>query len=483
MSLSPRALLPNSRPAAEGVRQDEQGERYQFGPKAATHFNNARTAYQAASSIDPSSFDAAFNAARVEAHLAMDQLPAPTCCAMMESAIAGYRRALALREGEGAERIDAAFNLAQGLVAMGEMLEEGAVVVEDSLMESLGWEAQSLFGEVEGMQRREMERVGLGTRGGAVDDEGMDEGEEGASDAGATAGPATEGSIVTPSLVLDTLLESISNDLVLDSHFSSSSPTSSFLPHLASHATSSLERAQALAPLIPNFAPLDLTLATLSLSSTLSLPPLGLSLSDSYLSLLSTHPSDLSLLSTTADHLVETASSLPPIAQALELYTTAHTLLSNRMRPPRHVPTHTIPSLLSANSVARSQALLLAHHLGGNTLAEAESLALRAVEVCEAGIKMSLSPTGELKAVRTATGRNEWRSVRALREGLMMLLRVRMRKGVVESGGGLVGRVWEMTGRDWGREVDWWVGEIRGDGAWELAKGEEEEGWRVVRGA
>lgn len=388
-----------------------------------------------------------------------------------------------MREGEGGERIDAAFNLAQALVTMGEMLEEGAVWVEDNVKEALGWEAQSLFEEVEGMQRREMERVGLWTLGGVGDDDGMEEADEGASDAGATARPATEGSIVTPSLILDTLLESITNDLALYTHLSSSSP---FLQTLASHATSSLERAQALVPLIPNFAPLDLSLATLSLSSTLSLPPLGPALSTSYLSLLSNHPSDLSLLSTTADHLLETASpspaSLPIISHALSLYTNAQALLSDRLRPPRHVPTHTIPSLLSANFVARSQALLLAHHLGEPTLLEAESLALRAIEICDAGIKMSVSATGELQAVRSVSGRSEWRSVRALREGLMMLLRVRMRKGVVETGGGLAGRVWEGTGRGWGEDVDWWVEDIGGDAAWELSKGEEEQGWRVVRG-
>lgn len=151
--------------SAEGVHQEEQGERYQFGPKAQRHYSNSTLCYKIASSLSPTSFDAHYNLSRVNLHLATDHLPAPQCLTTVAEAVAGFGKAvdLAAAEGEGeavTKTIDGGFNLAQALMAGRGLIEEGAGGVEGDGLR-MAEEARGWLERVEGLQRQEMANAGF----------------------------------------------------------------------------------------------------------------------------------------------------------------------------------------------------------------------------------------------------------------------------------------------------------------------------------
>ncbi|GAA5866958.1 hypothetical protein JCM1840_005920 [Sporobolomyces johnsonii] len=500
----------------EGVKQEEQGERYQSGAKAARHYSNAVVCFAVASSLSPTSFDSRYNAARVLYQLATEHLPPPVALAALGQAISGYREALAVvqdgTEGFATARIDGLFNLAQADVALYEMLEEGAVVSPDPGMSmQAAQEAKQLFVEVEKLQRIELDKVFGG------EDPGMDEseGEEMEDSASSAAGSeqavqALETSIVTPQLVLDTLLESISLDTSLHSSLFNDAAAQS---ELLQSAMTTYERAAILRASIPGASPdldLELSLARFSILATSpSSSEQATMLLQNLLS--STSKPSPSLLSAYADHLVDSLSlsePLPALLQSLEhalnTYQTASSLLSSRLSPPKDVPASQIPSLLSANLVSQAYIHLLTFHLLSSTsssstreqlqthLSTAQTLALDSISALKSGLFLSLSPApsssspsspGRLTLVRapgaaSVEPRTDTRTLLALRTSFFALVRIRLHLVAASSSpGALDGEertrfwpVWSALTRgardgDELRRADvaWWVDESRED--------------------
>ncbi|GAA5911913.1 hypothetical protein JCM5296_006644 [Sporobolomyces johnsonii] len=445
----------------EGVKQEEQGERYQSGAKAARHYSNAVVCFAVASSLSPTSFDSRYNAARVLYQLATEHLPPPEALAALGQAISGYREALGVVqdgiEGFATARIDGLFNLAQADVALYEMLDEGVVISPDPGMSmQAAQEAKQLFVEVERLQRIELEKVFGG------EDPGMDEseGEEIEDSASSAAGSdqavqALETSIVTPQLVLDTLLESISLDTSLHSSLFNDAAAQS---ELLQSAMTTYERAATLRASIPGASPdLDLELSLAHFSILAASPSSSGQATMLLRNLLSStsNPSP-SLLSAYADHLVDSLSlsePLPALLQSLEhalnTYQTASSLLSSRLSPPKDVSASQIPSLLSANLVSQAYVHLLTFHLLSSSsssstpeqlqthLSTAQTLALDSISALKSGLSLSLSPApsssspGRLTLVRapgTASSepRTDTRTLLALRTSFFALVRIRL---------------------------------------------------------
>ncbi|BGP16953.1 hypothetical protein JCM10213_007398 [Rhodosporidiobolus nylandii] len=454
----------------DGTKQEEQGERYQIGAKAARHFHNATTSYRLAASLSPTSFDARYNAARALQTLATEHLAPPACLEALAQAIEAYREALVvLGEGSGGTaRIDALFNLAQADVALFEMLEEGVAVVEGEVERALqaAREAKGLFVEVERLQRVEMEKV-FGADG-PQDEEAGGAMDETASAAGsATEVQAMETTIVTPHLIVDTLLESIALDVALFSSVSDPEDQTA----LPQSALDSLSRANTLRTLIPrsNSPPqpdeLDLELSLAHVSILTSTSPA----SDEATALLQSTASALpaprvEVLSAYADNLLDslplTAQPFPTLLatleQALQVYQQSASLLSNRLSPPKNTPSAHLPSLLATNLVAQATVHLLVYTLSSRALSldvslsaslqpeklrehllSAHQLALDATAACKSGLSLAVSSSSPPSALKPTLAlarapasqdpRSDWRTLSALRAALFTLARVRLR--------------------------------------------------------
>ncbi|GAA6060032.1 hypothetical protein JCM10212_001029 [Sporobolomyces blumeae] len=449
----------------EGVRQEEQGERYQFGAKATRHFSNASTSFALAATLAPTDFDARYNAARVLYQLASNHLPPREAYDAIQRAIVGYREAIAVldhaRDDEDSTmaRIDGMFNLAQANVALFEMIDERAVVdARAGTAIDAAREAKALFVEVERLQRIEMEKV-FGAGGcEAATDETTTAGTGAEDDAASAAGSeqavqAKTTTIVTPQLVLDTLLESISLDMSLHSSLArdpasqrdlveSTQATFERAVHLRTHA-------------LPNAPPeldVEMTLARFSIFSSPSSPD-ATALLERAISSTSDKASP-ALLSIYADHLVESvpvdeplSAVEPRLERALATYKSVQAILSNRLSPPRDVPSYQIPLLVSSNLVAQSTVHLLSHHLllrhtsppcdsvtttARHHLETAHALALEAISTLKSGLALTPSSTGPSLALACAPASTEPRTnlstVVALRLAYFSLVRVRLRR-------------------------------------------------------
>lgn len=504
---------------AEGTRQEEQGERYQSGPKAARHINNALTSYRLSSSLDPTAFDPRYNAARALQTLASEHLAPPACLEALELSIAGYREALGvLPPGEDStERIDAFFNLAQAEVALYEMLDEAVVALEGEGEKklALAQEAKELFVEVERLQRAAMERF-FGEGGPQVGGEVEAGGEEMDDGASTSAGSAkevqtVETTIVTPHLIIDTLLSSIAFDISLYTPLPSTSSPDATL--LRDSVLASLSRATSLRALIPPSPPgkpdeLDLDLAISRASVLTTFSPSSDETTTFLDSLSSSLPQPrIEVLSLQADHALDSlplsSQPLPAVlgalADILKIYQHAATLLSSRLAPPKNTPVASLPSLLSANLTAQSTVHLVAYTLSPSShqhLAQAHSLALEAITAARSGLALAIStssPAGAprptlalVKAPGSVEPRADWRTLSAVRTALFTLLRVRLRMGgEVEEGRKEVWPLWRALGLakragggeaeerlKW-REIEWWREESGEDKVAE-AMGEEE---------
>ncbi|GAA6048413.1 hypothetical protein JCM3770_003746 [Rhodotorula araucariae] len=462
----------------EGTRQEEQGERYQAGAKAARHYSNAATCYALASAARPADFDSRYNAARVWQTLATEHLAAPDCLTALDRARQGYREALAVlvpgAEGEATARIDALFNLAQADVALFEMLEDAVAPVDGERERALqvAREARELFVEVERLQREEMVRF-FGTSGPAGTEDDTDDADEMKDAASSGTGGAetsvraVETTIVTPQLIVDTLLESVAFDLAL---YDSSISDPATQAELRQSALDSFARATALRASVPGEATsldFELAFAQATMLTTLS-PDEATPFIEQ---LAASSPPKVDLLSLGADHLIETldlSSPLPSIlatlARALDAYESAHALLANRLSPPRDIPASHLPSLLSANLVAQSTVHLVSYELlsrgpepgtgapstAAQHLAQAHALALAATSAPRSGLSLALSASASAsasspsappapgtrarapalalaRAPPSTDPRGDWRTRSALRTGLFALARVRLR--------------------------------------------------------
>ncbi|GAA5900143.1 hypothetical protein JCM8208_002028 [Rhodotorula glutinis] len=535
----------------EGTRQEEQGERYQAGPKATRHCNNAAVCYALAALAHPLDFDSRYNGARVLQTLATEHFAPSECLAALDKARSGYREALAVLDQQqsggdssATARIDALFNLAQADVALFDALEDAVTAVDGERERAVeaASEAKRLFVEVERLQRDEMARFfgagGPGTaasEGGDGDDQVVDEDEAAVSGSGGGEGAersvrAMESTIVTPQLVIDTLLESLRFDLALHdwTHTDSAAQV-----ELRSSALASFARATELRPAVQGDAAdldFELAFAKASMLTTLSPTEAAPFLDE----LARAHPSKVDLLSLGADHLVESlplapspsSSPLPTLlatlSTALAAYESAQSLLSNRLSPPRDIPAAHLPSLLSANLVAQSSVHLVAAELLSRApprdapapadaaqqaaahLAQAHALALSATTAARSGLSLAVStsaPSPSSSAAKPALAlarapastepRTDTRTVLAVRAALFALSRVRVR--LDSSGAGLRGEraqfwaLWRALGLGAARGVEkgsegersvrerdarWWYDEVEGDKVME-AMGDE----------
>ncbi|GAA5977122.1 hypothetical protein JCM5350_003226 [Sporobolomyces pararoseus] len=433
----------------EGIKQEEQGERYQFGAKTTRHYSNAVISFSIAASLNSTDFDSRYNAARVLYRLATDHLPPGEALDALGKAILGYREAVQVAGEENTmARIDGLFNLAQAQVALFEMLEEAAVAgVAEGTGLAAAKEAKELFVQVEALQRIEMEKI-FGSETSSNEEQEQEETMEGGEGKGGSEGVrATETVIVTPRLLLDTLLESISLDMSLHSSLSNDPASQA---HLLESAKRTFDRAVSLRTTYLSDAPpevdVEMTLAQFSIFSAPSSPEATPVLEQALSTTTSPSPS---LLSVYADHLVE---SLPfsqtfevlgsQLERALSTYQQVQSLLTNRLSPPKDVPSYQIPLLLSANLLAQSTVHLLSYHIVQNSpsndpssaaqrLLEAHSLALESISALKSGLSLTPSSTSSNLALVRAPGSQEplsnMSTLLALRSSYFSLVRIRLR--------------------------------------------------------
>ncbi|GAA5972449.1 hypothetical protein JCM8115_002209 [Rhodotorula mucilaginosa] len=479
----------------EGTRQEEQGERYQVGPKAARHLWNALTCYRLAATTREFAFDARYNAARVSHALGADHLNPPECLEALQAARHGYRQALAVAsQEEGATaRIDALYNLAQADATLLAQLQAGIVAPTPDRTETekeLAREAKELFSEVERLQRVELERYqntsgGGGGGGGGGDDtvdlssdDGPDQLEvEGGDGAVETSVQVT--AIVTPRLVIDTVLASISFDMQLSESSLADPETDS---QLRQSAVDAFSRAMELRAVVAaqegehEIADLDFELAVHEIeimttwsSAAAAAADVGPRLDQLVATTAEGGPlpsRQIDALSLLADYLVDEA--FPPktspspdesnsltttatLERALTAYQRAASLLSNRLSPPKHIPALQLPSLLSANLASQAQVHLVAHLVGLSSsgvslshLDEAQRLSIEAIAAAKPPVVLSvasfsssssttantaspssLPPVSAIRPPGANDARTDWTTLAAVRTGFFTLLRVR----------------------------------------------------------
>lgn len=388
-------------------------------------------------------------------------------------------------------RIDGLFNLAQAYVVLYEMVDEAAIT---TLTQATGLEAareaKALFAQVETLQRTEMEKV-FGTTGGVVD-----EPEESEAPTGTKATEevkATETVIVTPRLLLDTLLESISLDMSLHASLNDD-PVSQ--EHLLGSAKATFERAVSLRTTYlsgaPSEADVEMTLAQFSIYTAPSSPEATKFLERALASIPTPTPS---LLSIYADHLVESLplsqsfeTIAPRLERALATYQQVNALLSNRLSPPRDVPSYQIPLLLSSNLLAQSTVQLLSYHIvsaasspssASQHLAQAHALALESISTLKSGLSLAPSSTSpHLALVRSPPSQeplSNTSTLLALRASYFSLVRIRLRfaAGAQEKLDDERKRFWSvwnaltrsLRSDDATKAADlrWWIGETEED--------------------
>ncbi|KAG0654348.1 hypothetical protein C6P46_001787 [Rhodotorula mucilaginosa] len=467
----------------EGTRQEEQGERYQVGPKAARHLWNALTCYRLAATTREFAFDARYNAARVSHALGADHLNPPECLEALQAARNGYRQALAIAPPEEATaRIDALYNLAQADATLLAQLQAGIVAPTPDRTETekeLAREAKELFSEVERLQRVELDRYqNKGDDTVDLSSDGPDQLEvEGGDGAVETSVQVT--AIVTPRLVIDTVLASISFDMQLSESSLADPETDS---QLRQSAVDAFSRAMELRAVVAaqegehEIADLDFELAVHEIeimttwsSAAAAAADVGPRLDQLVATTAEGGPlpsRQIDALSLLADYLVDEA--FPPktsptpdesnsltttatLERALTAYQRAASLLSNRLSPPKHIPALQLPSLLSANLASQAQVHLIAHLVGLSSsgvsfshLDEAQRLSIEAIAAAKPTVVLSvpsfssssstaantaspssLPPVSAIRPPGANDARTDWTTLAAVRTGFFTLLRVR----------------------------------------------------------
>ncbi|GAA5934749.1 uncharacterized protein JCM15063_003057 [Sporobolomyces koalae] len=473
----------------EGIKQEEQGERYQSGNKATRHYSNAVICFSLAASLASNDFDSRYNAARVLYKLATDHLGPREAYDALSKAILGYRDAVAVLGSDGTmARIDGLFNLAQADVVLFEMLEDAAVsgVPEGTALQAAR-EAKELFAQVEALQMSELDEFfGPGDVGSVPEEEEViDEQPEEVR--------ATETTIVTPQLVIDTLLEAISLDMSLHSNLNGDLASQH---QLLETAKATFERAVALRqrylPDCPPELEVEMVLAQFSIYSSPSSPDAKQILEQALAASPTPSPS---LLSIYADHLVESLPFSQPfdvvaaqLESALSTYQKVQALLQNRLSPPKDVPSYRIPLLLSANLLAQATVHLLSYHmiaasgqaveLATPRLATAHSLALESISCVKSGLALTPSSTSSGLALVKSPPSHEpisnLSTLLALRSSYFTLVRIRLRMAdsqeQLDEEKKRFWSVWNAVTRNLRAEPDlkqidltWWLGEIEED--------------------
>lgn len=226
--------------------------------------------------------------------------------------------------------------------------------------------------------------------------------------------------MITPSMIIETILALLSNDLsLLNSSANSSPPSQSFF-------VEALGRIHLLQQFITTPDPkqeLEVDLITLSIAATFpAIPPAPSDLSPRYESLINKYGQDVELLSTYADYLLEGEEETE---KALSLYEMSFKILSDPFKKQATIPGHIKPSILSANILSRASIHLFRFRKEGNRieLEKAMDLIKTAIKCTEFGYKLERLADGEWKMIKIDPGRKDFRTVKAVKEGLLALLR------------------------------------------------------------
>lgn len=459
-----------------------------------------------------------------------------------------YEQALTLAQGNE-DQIDAMFNMAQACVELNEMITEGARLDWGAVDESLLQKARELLVKVDRIQTPEVERV-FGTPGASTVTSSSTQPVPVATDDELTTNTSSAdgqelvpepGRIVTPQILIDTLLEIVSIYLELYDPDPDSDATVSATT--AAEACSTMTRALSWRATIDDAASdpeqnLSLALTRLQLASTLRpehrAPTFSLSDEDvikQYEELVSapsgsltgTGNNNVDLLSTYADFLLDRLFSTPqssPTAQAqleraADLYARAHNVLTDRFtplpypsaqRPPRHV----LSGLLCANATSRAQAELLRMYHGTpavEALRRASDLVIQAINGTATSAMIQVSSDNgsqRLEVVLTATNGGaplSWRTLVTLRDAWFFLVRLFLYSDLVAAldstadaaGASLAAltggqdfqtaqqlvHAWStVSDRDSIADLRWYVDEeCKDDILWERSQGTEAQGW------
>lgn len=352
----------------------------------------------------------------------------------------------AAHPGEATARIDALYNLAQADATLLARLAEAIVPrgpEQVHLEKELANEARELFLEVERLQRVELDRYaadgGPATAAGSqpaadesLDIEAEDEGDNSTgSGTETTSVQVTETTVVTPRLVIDTLLASVTFYVQLAESALVVGDDSTADAHLRHSAADAFSRAVDLRNLVAaqevcaapaQLADLDLEMAITQVEILVTWSPTeaGPRL-DHLAAVAESQPArSIDVLSLHADYLVEASMarpgaetagplSTPLLERALAAYRRAAALLANRLSPPKHIPALQLAPLLSANLASQAHLHLLRAlaHLAGSSSSGGDGTGSGAVAGLDEAHRLALEAIAAAKppVVLVASGR------------------------------------------------------------------------------
>ncbi|OAV99902.1 hypothetical protein PTTG_25096 [Puccinia triticina 1-1 BBBD Race 1] len=217
------------------VNQEEQGERYQFGAKAKRNYEQSIQSYRLSIDLlskNPSDrppsdgFNSHFNLARALVNFGTTFSSAPSeCLKLVQHGIQEYQHAVeyAIKDSNQSDEIDARYNLGLGLSTAAEMLSAGAMLEDDGngsvdyhSMAIQGWkQAKEELSRAYQLQERllsDSKNLGPGVLGdkdmtSQTMDEPMQEENRVASPANGQTTLVEEVFIITPSVLIDTLMD------------------------------------------------------------------------------------------------------------------------------------------------------------------------------------------------------------------------------------------------------------------------------------
>ncbi|ORX33940.1 hypothetical protein BD324DRAFT_637754 [Kockovaella imperatae] len=199
-----------------GVEMEEKGERYRDGDKAQRFYEKALDLYKMAYDYEPT-FDAAYNQARVLFTLATSFFLPPSSLSYLTTSINLYRHAMTLTQ-EVLLSLDAAYNLAQAILELAEVLED-LHSDKDEEVRSLRLEAVSILSQVLQGQESFLQRRTPETDAQPEDDISQDppadEMELDGDEASLEQAASYETYLPTPSTYIDTCLLSLETHLTL----------------------------------------------------------------------------------------------------------------------------------------------------------------------------------------------------------------------------------------------------------------------------
>lgn len=385
---------------------------------------------------------------------------APQCIATLQQATTAYRTSLTIEASD-----DAAFNLAQALVSLAEMYQDGAGREKGADVRYLQ-EAATLFSTTEAIQRDaasegDEESSLVDTLLALVDclsslytADASQRGETWTSLEGALARATAEGdesAAAVARVQANVTVARVEADYTPESPPNASALLSAVdvLERLLGDQVGSSEKA---APLdaFSDLADARFTAADLFLRFSLS-------------------------TSDVEDATTAKAMALENLKAAFDLYEEMITALTTPLLRSTHgVPSHLIPSTLSATHCQRSRLLLLLSLSSPALLEGALDAAIRAIEACGAGFTYRAT---EKAFTRAADARTDWTAMKALREAALCLARA----GFVDLG--VTARLLKSSGAIVEDVKAYVEEEMQGDAIWLSSDGAERTMWERLAAA